>query len=353
MHEVVKQFPVERENLPGQKSSSKDNLPDAAVWPRETDVINVRFYTDYNACNYSCPYCIAGQNNKANIVEKWDDTNFDAIIENLTRLPFKINIRLGVGGEFFLNKKLVADAKKLSHARNVKSVNLITNLSFSVAQYEKMLGDFDKKKLAVVASYHPTEVTDHARWLESAEYMQDNYDFAVIVVAYPPSLGILSALKKELNEHGHTVFVQSFVGDYEGKKYPYAYTQDEKQFLKSIFYSRHDYEFFVEAIKPGLCNSGYKSFYVDMTGEVIPCGMQIKYESMGNLARSPEIKLNRKPQMCRGKTCMCDTENMNTVAFAQHYNKSNKNQHVYTYRYAEEAKSDPRVDEWNIEYKEK
>lgn len=351
MHEAVKQLSDMNNSMFKQANSVKENPADAAVWPLETDVINVRFYTDYNVCNYSCPYCIAGQNNKANIVEKWDGTNFDAIIENLTKLPFKINIRLGVGGEFFLNNKLVSGANKLSHAKNVHSVNLITNLIFSVVQYKKMLDHFDKKKLAIVASYHPTEVKNHDKRMESAKYMQDNFDFAVIMVAYPPSLE-LQAIKKELNDCGYTVFVQSFVGDYAGKKYPHAYTEYERKLLRSIFYSRHDYEFFVEAIKPGLCNSGYKSFYVDMTGEVIPCGMQIKYESMGNLARSPEIKLNRMPQMCRGKTCMCDTENMNTVVFAQHYNKSNKNQHVYAYRHAEQAISDPRLDEWNIEYKE-
>ena len=135
MDESVKQRSDTNGSVLKQELYENENPENAGVWPRKTDVINVRFYTDYNICNYSCPYCIAGQNNKANIVEKWDDRNFDAIIENLTRLPFKINIRLGVGGEFFLNKKLVAGARKLSHAKNVHSVNLITNLSFSVSQY--------------------------------------------------------------------------------------------------------------------------------------------------------------------------------------------------------------------------
>jgi len=333
-----------------QRKPAVQDIASEAIWPSEKDVINVRFYTDYNVCNYSCPYCIAGQNNKANIVEKWDSTNLDAIVDNLTKLPFKINVRMGVGGEFFLNKQLVSSAKKISHANNVVSVNLITNLSFSIKQYEKIFRDFNKQKVAIVSSYHPTEVKDHDKWMKTAGYMEENFDYAVILVAYPPSLQKLPKLRQELNDNGHTVFVQSLIGEYDGKEYPYAYTEEERKLIRSISYSRHDYEFFVEAIKPNLCNSGYKSFYVDMSGEVIPCGMNIKYESIGNLAKSPNIKLNNKPQVCRGKTCMCDTENVNTVVFEKHYERTTKNQHIYQYRLSEEAKQNSGLDEWKIDY---
>ena len=183
--------------------------------------------------------------------------------------------------------------------------------------------------------------------------MRENFDFAVIIVAYPPSLHKLPNLRKILIDNGHIVFVQSFIGKYEGKEYPYAYTKDEKELIRSISFSRHDYEFFVEAIKPNLCNSGYKSFYVDMSGEVIPCGMGIKYESMGNLVKSTDIKLNNRPQICRGTTCMCDTENVNTVVFEKFYARDSKNQHIYKYRRADEAVQNPELDEWKVDYTDK
>jgi MoaA/NifB/PqqE/SkfB family radical SAM enzyme len=296
------------------------------------EAVNVRFYTDFNVCNYSCRYCVAGQYDKESLNTDWDAERFYRIVDNLTRLPFRTNIRLGVGGEFFLNEDLIEGARILSRAENVTSLNLITNLSFSIRKYKEFFSGFDITKVGLVASYHPSEVKNRDRFIKTARFMDQTVDFMVILVGYPPHLEDLPALRRELKSHGLEVFVQAFVGWYEGKEYPYAYTAEEKALLREIFYSEYDYEYLVEAKKPGLCNSGYKSFYVDMSGVVIPCGMGIPYEPMGNLAESPEIDLHHGPQMCRARRCLCDTENMNTVEFENNYVHVGLNQHKYVPR---------------------
>jgi len=322
------------------------------VDPYGEEVINVRFFTDYNICNYSCPYCIAGQANKDEIVDEWDSTNYDTIIENLAKLPRRLNVRIGVGGEFFVSKKLVAGARRLSNADNVQSLNLITNLSLSEVQYRRHFQGFDTDKLAIVASYHPTEIKDHDKWLATASFVKEKFDFAVILVAYPPALAKLRRIRRELNSLGFVVFVQGYIGQYMGLSYPQSYTSKDRELLREVCYSRHDYEFFIEAKKPGLCNSGYKSFYVNMTGKVVPCGMVNGYEPLGDLSKSPHVKLNDGPQMCRSETCFCDTENMNTVVFEQNYYRSSKNQHVYEYRDEEKALADPSLGEWVKDYED-
>lgn len=316
----------------------------------EEGSINVRFYTDFDVCNYSCPYCIAGQNNKRDTTSRWDPTNFITIIRGLARLPQRINVRLGVGGEFFLNQTLIEGARLLSLAKNVRSLNLITNLSFPIERYEKSFLDFDQSKIAIVASYHPTEIKDKQGWFETALYMNKSFDFAAVLVAYPPLIKDLPAIRDQLNSEGIEVFVQGFIGNYEGREYPAAYSEEEKQVLREVFYSRHDYEFFVRVKKPGLCNAGYRSFYVDMSGLVRPCGMGSNSPVLGNLLIDTRIQLFDGPRPCMFDSCLCDTENLNTVIFEQHYIRSGLNQHKFVYRFRDEAKTMPKMDEWEIEY---
>lgn len=313
-------------------------------------IINIRFYTAFNICNYSCPYCVAGQNDKQNMTTRWDPVNLDQIIQNLKYLSYKIKVRIGVAGEFFLSKSLIEGARHLSLADNVVSVNLITNLSFTYKQYENFFHGFDHSKISIVASYHPSEIKNKEKWLQTACHIKKRYDFAVVLVAYPPFLKDLLKIKKEFAEYGIEVFVQGFIGNYDAREYPGAYTAEEKKLLRKVFYSRHDYEFFVESKKPGLCNAGYRSFYVDMTGMVKPCGMGALSPVIGSLLTNSEIKLWNGPRPCMYDTCFCDTENINTVIFEQYYKHTGINQHKFVYRFKDQVEIFPQLDEWEISY---
>jgi hypothetical protein len=264
-------------------------------------------------------------------------------------LPFKVNVRLGVGGEFFLDKRLVEGARKLSWAKNVNHLNLITNLSFDYDTYSTILQSFHRKKVAIVASYHPSQIKDKKKWIETASRIKNEYDFAAIVVAYPPSMGDLRSHIENLRAAGIETFIQGFIGNYGDNVYPASYTSEERTLLKELMYSRHDYEFFVNCKKPGLCNAGYKSLYIDKNGEVYSCGMG-KGVKLGNLLKSREILFFDSPRPCIHDTCLCDTENMNTVVFEQHYSLSGKNQHKYSYRFKELAEEINGLDEWDISY---
>ncbi len=84
-------------------------------------------------------------------------------------------------------------------------------------------------------------------------------------------------------------------------------------------------------------------------GIALSCGMG-GGRVLGNLLESPNIDLDAGPAMCPNRTCLCDTENMNTVQFKQHYVRLGVNQHKYRYRDAERALIDPMLDEWKIDY---
>jgi MoaA/NifB/PqqE/SkfB family radical SAM enzyme len=330
---------------------------------REQDartVYNVRFHTGYKRCNFSCEYCIAGHGSKEGLRDEdgdfimidrtWDAERFERIVTNIKQLPMPMNIRLRVPGEISTNKRLMAGAKNLVSSSNVRSINLLTNLSLRKDRYAKLWSGFDDSKVAMVASYHPTEVKDLDQWLETAIYAHGRFDFAICLVAWPPILSEIPNLKDRFERNGLSVFVQAFIGLYNGREYPRSYTDEERENLKALFYSRHDYEFLMNMKKPGLCNAGHRSFYVSEEGEVTPCGQEGWGFSMGDLSRSPELMFADGPTQCPFATCQCDTENMNTVLFHQNYRLTGINQHKYAYRFKDAAKGNPALNEWTIRY---
>lgn len=318
---------------------------------RDAPIVNIRYITDYPKCNFSCTYCIAGHGEvTAGRERHWDPDRYLDILGNIAKLPFKVNVRLGVAGEFFLDKTLVKGAADLSNQDNVASVNLITNLSFQYRQYKEILRSYDQAKIAMVASYHPSEIKDKPAWVDTAESMSKDYDFSVVMVAFPPTMAELQEAYHEMRSRNIEVFIQPFIGVWEGKSYPESYTEEERAEIKQLMYSRHDYEFLLNLKKPGLCNAGYLSFFVSPLGLVYPCGMGHYKTALGDLSKTSDIQLHSEALPCRFNKCQCDTENINTVKFSQHYEFDDLNQHKYHYRFEDDVLSDQSLDEWSINY---
>lgn len=312
------------------------------------EIVNIRLLTDWSKCNFKCKYCIVSEQQDG--FETWAEDNFKEIIKKLKSVDFRYNIRLGVQGEFFTNKTLIQGARDLSNSENCAAVNLITNLSLSSSQFEKIFSGFDISKVAVVASYHPTEIKDVKKWLETAKYMNNLLDFSIVVVAYPPIIDELVTMVNKLKEDGFHLAVQGYIGSYQGKNYPESYTPEEREKLKSITYSRHDFEYFINLKKPGMCNAGYKSLFINATnGEVLSCGipaMRPHAKKMGNLLNDPVVDFSNEAMQCKSLRCLCDTENINTVLFQKHYERTGINQHKF--RFIENSANG--VGEWDMEY---
>jgi MoaA/NifB/PqqE/SkfB family radical SAM enzyme len=319
--------------------------------PARQQVINVRFYTDYPECNYKCPYCCAGHAPPEGRPESpWDEARYLAVIENLCKVDFPINVRIGVGGEFFVSKVLVEGARRLAACDHVKVLNLITNLSFHPQQYARILKGIPKEKVALVASYHPTEVKSADAWVAAAKELSTYYDLTTMSVAYPPALQHLRETKAKFAAAGLDHFIQPFIGEYQGKLYPQAYSDEERAIIREVIYSRHDWEFLLNLKKPGLCNAGFKYLFIDPYGVVKPCGGADHERVLGDLTRSPKIEFLDGARPCPASACQCDTENIQTKVFEDHYAWTDKNQHRFGYRFADEAKASPWMDEWTVPY---
>lgn len=336
--------------------------------------LKIRFGTNWNTCNYHCEYCVTDQPHAeyaqqqqqnsplpiltrignaatnpgqavSNLVRRvtgtpeesvdWDEDKFLRVVDHLEQLPYRLNVRIGVGGETFINKTVVEGARRLTTFGNVEALNLITNLSFDYDRYQKVLDGFDLSKVAFVCSYHPTEIRDKDLWLETAVRMRELVDMAIVLVGWPPLMPDMISNRQMLMDKGFEVFAQAFNGWYEERKYPEAYTAEELQILRKVIYSRYDYEHMVDLKQPGLCYAGTDYVYCDVNGDVYRCGTY--RVPIGNLFNG--FKLSATPQQCPGKECWCDTENLNTVEFRKLYELQGLNQHKYKYRH-------PDKDEW-------
>lgn len=310
---------------------------------KDKNIINIRLLTDWSKCNYKCSYCIVAESQDSFV--SWSEENFCKIIDNLMKAKFIYNIRLGVQGEFFANKVLIDGGRKLTTSDKCVGVNLITNLSLSIAQFDRAFKGYDLAKVGLVASYHPTEIQDIDSWVKTAIYMNENVDFSVVVVAYPPIISELEIMVSRLGELGIHVALQSFIGEYDGKIYPEAYTSFERERLKKMIYSRHDFEFFVNLKTPEMCYAGSQSFFVNtVNGNVLTCGIRSMKDSklIGNLIDSADIGFLENPMQCTSPRCLCDTENINTVVFSKYYKNTGVNQHKFEYIGA--------GDEWTADY---
>ena len=339
-------------------------MPNSENKPR----LKVRFGTGWDLCNYDCEYCVTHQpigdnEEKASLpiltrisnnitsptavaakvaaigkkitgqsaeteVAQWDEEKYLRVIDRFSELPYSMDVRIGVGGETFINKQVVEGARRLSNHENTHAVNLISNLSFSFKQYEKIFQGFDLSRLALVCSFHPTEIKDVDQWIATAVEVNRVVDLAIVLVAWPPLLPTLAENKKRLEDEGLEVFVQAFHGWNEEKKFPESYSQEDRELLKSVFYSDHDFQHMVELKQPGDCYAGVDYIYVDINGNISRCGT---YKTpMGNLF--DDLNLMDAPAMCPGTECWCDTENLNTAAFRETYQLVGLNQHKYKLR---------------------
>ena len=332
--------------------------------------LKVRFGTGWDTCNYDCDYCVTHQpigdneektslpiitrisNNLTNPaalaakvtsiskkltrqsagpeVAEWNEDKYLRVINRFAELPYSMDVRIGVGGETFINKTVVEGARQLSNHDNTHAVNLISNLSFSFKQYEKIFQGFDLSRLGLVCSFHPTEIKDVEKWIATAVEVNKIVDLAIVLVAWPPLMATLAENKKRLEDIGLEVFVQAFHGWNEEKKFPESYSGADRELLQSVFYSEHDFQHMVQLKQPGSCYAGVDYIYVDINGNISRCGT---YKTpLGNLFN--DFKLMSEPAMCPGSECWCDTENLNTVEFRETYQLVGLNQHKYVPRSA-------------------
>lgn len=259
-------------------------------------------------CNYRCPYCWWHG--------RWDDLKYRNKypgLDKLTEVWKRIYNRYGethieiAGGEpvtypdfyEFLNRLL-----------QYHTVGMMTNLSGSIKDFSNSISENNMKRLKIGASFHPM-FADLDEFLKKAVFLRKNdVSIGVLYLSYPPQIQKIPYYKKIFDENDIYFSVSTFWGEYEGKKYPDSYTEEELILIDPALGNRTGEKFQTKPLvtKDRLCNAGHRYGIIHPDGEVLPCGGgSWKGENIiiGNIF-DKDFKLLDKPHKCHSEYCPCN-----------------------------------------------
>jgi MoaA/NifB/PqqE/SkfB family radical SAM enzyme len=249
-------------------------------------------------CNFKCPYCCFFSVKNANY-EIFSPIDIPKVMQTLKNTGRTYLITIS-GGEPFLVPNFVELCQALTEQHYIE---IITNLSCTKA-IEKFIKTVPAKKVkSISSSFHFLEfqrqgISDEIFLRNYNLFKENNFPIAASYVAYP---SLLPTLEKDIlryRSQGIQIYTLSFVGNYNGKIYPDAYTSEERDLITQYSYYGKEERLYP---KGTLCNAGYNSAVVWPDGDIWPC----LYVPMpvGNIFK--KIKYNDHLIRCPKNFCGC------------------------------------------------
>lgn len=251
-------------------------------------------------CNFKCSYC-----NQREIIEyPFDDKHLENtknIWNKLEKIEDDILVRINFDGETFIDKVATDCAAYVSHVKNVKVCEVITNNSINPERY---LDKFDISKLSFNLSYHPEGITME-RFLENCKVLQSkNIPFFVNMVVTPQIMDEFANIVSTFKENNICFKPTLLLGPYEGKNYPDDYTEEHLSIIKNNYYTDLEFEYQNgKQSRDSLCYAGVDMFNLFIEGTVMRCfGSEIgKIDELID----GSIKLKDEPYPCPFYQCTC------------------------------------------------
>jgi MoaA/NifB/PqqE/SkfB family radical SAM enzyme len=264
-----------------------------------------------NKCNYRCSYC---QNDfkepdgfRVLEPEEWF-LAWKRIYDNYGTVAVQVT-----GGEPTINPRFFEVLKEISKMHHIE---IQTNLSWAPSELIRNIPPQRVSRMG--ASFHQ-EFDDIVIFLKKMCELKDaGYKVEITYVAYPPFLKDGEKYLGMANEAGIPFSVLSFQGEYQNKRYPENYSEDEIKFLKRLNLSignyaeamaKWDVEHKVIVDKPEesedilrICRMGQMYAWVLPNGNAFRCCKSPV--SLGNIIEGT-FNLLEGPEICRLKNCIC------------------------------------------------
>ena len=265
---------------------------------------NISFNWDIHwECNYRCPYCWFNG--------KWDEVKsrnfyppYEMLIrgwKNVHKLygPVKVAI---TGGEPLMYPRFTEFIGEMSEFHEFM---IVTNLSADIACFVKAN---NSKNVKVNPSFHSLSADadlfiGKALMLKEAGMMQ-----CITYLAWPPLIKKLAYYQALFEKKGLSLTVQSFFGEYDGRRYPDGYSEEEKKIIFPQLGTRGDKPFQTGAFSPRgkLCNAGRTYGVIHPDGTVRKCGgINSDDAVIGNIFKE-EFRLREDPSVCASEICPCN-----------------------------------------------
>lgn len=252
-------------------------------------------------CNFRCPYCwfytVWAEASRRNIYlspEEWMK-HWGRVYDKYGQVRIEIT-----GGEPFIYPGFIKIVKLLSSIHAIKITN---NLSGDIETFVK---EIDPERVTLDLNFHPL-FTDIDSFIKKALLLKNaGFKASVCYLAYPPQMGRIDMFKRRFEEIGINFALAAFWGEYDGRKYPESYTQEEIEFIRPFLgdIERIVYHLKGESPKGKLCNAGYKYAVIQADGKVIRCG-QLADRIISNIL-DKDFHLLDKPEPCEADSCPCN-----------------------------------------------
>ena len=224
------------------------------------------------SCNFRCPYCFyttAGwtelaQRNMYKTPEEWG-----AIWKRIYGKYDRCQLRV-TAGEPFTYPDFVEVVAEVSKWHDVQ---ITTNCSYT-EQMKKFVYGVDPKEVELDCTFHPLQ-GNFETFVNNVLLLRHNkFTANVCYLAYPPQMPQMGEYKKKFTERGIYMNMAIFWGRYKDNDYPFAYTEEEKKWIKEVI----GYEVGPETvnldplpINGKICGAGQRYAVIHANGKVYRC----------------------------------------------------------------------------------
>lgn len=324
---------------------------------RQLPILRVRWKLRFTKCSLKCPYCIAEWTKRS---VEFDPGKFNAIIDRLLALPYRLVVRLGVEGEIFLSPEIQEGVIRLSQHPKVEGVSFSTNMIAADDKVAAFLDRADCTKVGMGCTIHDTQLTDEQieGFFRRVEMIQKRGVLVFVgYVAKPDRFEHMRRYKERLDAMGVPFLSNEYNGAFEHVPYPEAYTADQRQFLREYFFADHYFDMLVERKSPKgkPCLAGYGYIHLGHDRRILPCGTdralpwtlwqraarrinkswpekiqqwRIHRRSLGNIL-TDDIAFAKRPRLCPHDSCTCGNEAQAFFAVGRDYHRTRTLRVIY------------------------
>ena len=178
-----------------------------------------------NPCNYRCFYCVAAGSNNIP-VQRLD---LDRIVEVYANVKSKLivtSFECG-GGEPTIHPQF---PELLRICADHGAVSFPSNNS---QDPKRWLATETARRISLRAALHPEGEIKINQYLEYAQYLVEaGVNFVTQYIAHPNRLPKIPQYLEIFRARGIPFSPIAFIGEYEGKPYPYSYSDEQKELLR-------------------------------------------------------------------------------------------------------------------------
>lgn len=259
----------------------------------------IKFIWDIHyKCNFRCPYCWfyrdwarLGSRNLYLSPEDWM-VHWKRIYEKYGEAKIEI-----VGGEPFIYPNFIELIKRLSCVHLIK---ITTNLSGSIERFVK---EVSPERVELDLNFHILFIDLETVLNKTLILKKAGFKGGICYLAYPPQMYRIKELSERFQKEDINFALAAFWGEYNGKKYPASYTEEEKEMMRPFLgdADRINYHLNAQSPRGKLCNAGYRYADIQADGNVVRCS-PLGDKSIGNIL-DENFHLLDKPYPCESDSC--------------------------------------------------